>query len=384
MSNFIVSRALTVRRIVHETICQVKVPQITINFLGGTLMQKKLTMLIVAGVYLLLVAGLAGAAGWANPDLLVTPETVKQNIDKSDWVVIDARDLKDYAKGHIPGAISLGKRVKKALRDPTSRIFNDVAKYEKLFGKVGIGNDTHVVFYHGDIKTLTDATVGFWIMEYLGHDKAHVLDGGLDAWRNAGNRLEKNPTVKEPKTFTANVVASRYASTDEILGIATGSITNAQLIDSRSKKEYQGKDMRAIRGGHVPNTTMNVSHKDTLIKKLDKKTEKKEATGYIDANVTLEKFASLDKDKRTVGYCQTGTRSTLTYLQLRLMGFKDAANWDDSWREWSSDLHANYPVEAPNGEQWYNFDGVNKTLKKLTKKVKELEDTIAALEEKKE
>jgi len=347
-------------------------------------MQKKLTMLIVAGVYVLLVAGLAGAADWANPDLLVNPETVKQNIDKPNWLVVDARDLKDYAKGHIPGAISLGKRVKKALRDPTSRVFNDVTKYEKLFGKVGIGNDTHVVFYHGDIKTLTDATVGFWVMEYLGHDKVHVLDGGLDAWRNAGYRLEKDPTVKKPKTFAANVVPSRYASTEEIVGIATGATTNMQLIDSRTKKEFQGKDMRALRGGHIPNVTMNVSHKETLIKELDKKTEKKEATGYIDADTTMKKFASLDKNKRTAGYCQTGTRSTLTYLQLRLMGFKDPANWDDSWRFYSSDLAANRPVEAPNGEQWYNFGKVNKTLKKLTKKIKKLEETIAKLEETKE
>jgi thiosulfate/3-mercaptopyruvate sulfurtransferase len=344
-------------------------------------MRKKMTTLIVAGVYLLLVAGLAGAAEWANPDLLVTPETVKQNIEKENWVVVDARDLKDYAKGHIPGAISLGKRVKKALRDPTSRVFHDVAKYEKLFGKVGIGNDTHVVFYHGDIKTLTDATVGFWVMEYLGHDKVHVMDGGLKEWRNSGYRLEKDPTILEPKTFKANVVPSRYASTAEIVGVATGNTTDVQLIDSRSEKEHQGKDMRALRGGHIPNTTINVSHKDTLIKEMDKKTEKMEATGYINTEAVLEKFAGLDKNKRTVGYCQTGTRSTLTYLQLRLMGFKDPANWDESWRVYSSDLHANYPVEAPDGQQWYNFDKVNKTLKKLTKKVKELEETIAKLDE---
>jgi thiosulfate/3-mercaptopyruvate sulfurtransferase len=351
------------------------------KILGGTLMLKKLTMLIVAGVYLLLVAGQASAAGWANPDLLVNPETVKKNIDKPNWVVVDARDLKDYAKGHIPGAISLGKRVKKALRDPTSRVFSNVSKYEKLLGKAGIDNNTHVVFYHGDIKTLTDASVGFWVMEYLGHDKVHFMDGGLEAWRNSGFRLEKDPTIKEPKTFKANVVASRLATTDEVLGIATGSVTGVQLIDSRSKKEYQGKDMRAIRGGHVPNTTMNVSHKDTMLKELDKKTEKMEATGFIDSKSLQEKFSSLDKGKRTIGYCQTGTRSTLTYLELRLLGFKDPANWDDSWRVYSSDLHANAPVES---EQWYNFDKVNKTLKKLTKKVKELEDTIAALEEKKE
>ena len=190
-------------------------------------MQKKFATLIVPGVYLLLVAGLAGAAEWANPDLLITPEALEKNISKPDWVVIDSRDLKDYAKGHIPGAISLGKRAKKALRDPTSRVFSNVSKYEKLLGKAGIGNNTHVVFYHGDIKTLTDASVGFWVMEYLGHDKVHFMDGGLEAWRNSGFRLEKNPTIKEPTTFKANVVASRLATIDEITGIATVTLTDS-------------------------------------------------------------------------------------------------------------------------------------------------------------
>jgi thiosulfate/3-mercaptopyruvate sulfurtransferase len=347
-------------------------------------MQKKMRILLMAGVYLLLATGMAIAAEWANPNLLVTPDQVKENIDKSDWVVIDARDLKDYAKGHIPGAISLGKRVKKALRDPSARVFSDVSKYEKLLGKAGIDNSTHVVFYHGDIKTLTDASVGFWVMEYLGHDKVHFMDGGLEAWRNAGNRLEKDPTIKEPKTFKANIVASRLATTNEILEIATGSVAGAQLIDSRSKKEHNGQDMRAIRGGHIPNTTINVSHKDTMFKELDKKTEKMEATGFIDADTLQEKFGSLDKNKRTIGYCQTGTRSTLTYLQLRLLGFKNPANWDDSWRVYASDLYANRPVEAPNGQQWYNFDGVNKDIKKLKKQVKELEEALAKLEEVKE
>jgi thiosulfate/3-mercaptopyruvate sulfurtransferase len=347
-------------------------------------MKKKMRILIMAGVYLLLATGMTIAAEWANPDLLITPEALEKNISKPDWVVVDARDLKDYAKGHIPGAISLGKRVKKALRDPTARVFSDVSKYEKLLGKAGIDNNTHVVFYHGDIKTLTDASVGFWVMEYLGHDKVHFMDGGLEAWRNSGFRLEKEPTIKEPKTFKANVVASRLATTDEILGVATGSITGVQLIDSRSKKEHQGKDMRAIRGGHVPNTTINVSHKDTMLQEMDKKTEKMEATGFIDAKTLQEKFGSLDKNKRTIGYCQTGTRSTLTYLQMRLLGFKNPANWDDSWRVYASDLAANRPVEAPNGQQWYNFDGVNKDLKKLKKKVKELEEALAKLEEAKE
>ncbi|MEE8429401.1 MAG: rhodanese-like domain-containing protein, partial [Gammaproteobacteria bacterium] len=252
------------------------------------------------------------AAKWANPELLVTPETVKKNIDKPDWAVVDCRDLKAYAKGHIPGAISLGKRCKKALRDVTARVWRDTSKYEKLLGKVGIGNNTHVVFYYGDMKTLTDATVGFWIMEYLGHDKVHVLNGGLDAWRKAGYRLD-NKAVKKPATsFKAKVVASRYGSTDEILEVAQGK-GGKQLIDSRTSKEHKGKDIRAIRGGYVPNTTINASHIGTLAKAKNPKTGKMEAIPYLDADAATAAFGKLDKNKRTVAYCQTGTRSTMTY-----------------------------------------------------------------------
>ena len=323
----------------------------------------------VLGFMLAAWVGTATAAQWANPDLLVSPDIVKQNINKADWVVVDCRDLKDYAKGHIPGAISLGKRCKKALRDSTARVFRDTAKYEKFFGKVGIGNDTHVVFYHGDMETLTDATVGFWVMEYLGHDKVHVLNGGLDAWRKAGNRLDNKPVKKSPATFKAKVVSNRFSTTDEVLKIAAGEAQGTQLVDTRTVKEHVGKDIRAIRGGHVPNTTANISHLDTLSMKKNPKTGKMEPVAYLDPDTSAKAYAGLDKNKRVVAHCQTGTRSTLTYLQMRLLGFKEPANWDESWRVYGSQL--DYPVE---GGQWYNFAGLNKKIKSLEKKVSSLEN----------
>ncbi len=316
-------------------------------------------------------ANAAAAAEWANPELLATPESVKQNIDKPNWVVVDCRSLEDYAKGHIPGAISLGNSCSKALRDVTSRAFRDISKYEKLLGKVGIGNDTHVIVYHGDMKTITSATVAFWILEYLGHDKVQVLDGGLDAWRKAGNRLDSKPAVRKPTTFKANVVASRYGSTDEVLKIANGELPDVQLLDSRTTKEHAGTDMRAIRGGHVPNTILNVSHKATLAQAKDPKSGKMGPIAYFDVDVVSAKFAPLDRSKRTIGYCQTGTRSTMTYLQLRLLGFKDPANWDDSWRVYGSQV--SFPVA---NEQWYNFSSLNNKVRALEAKVKTIEAAL--------
>jgi thiosulfate/3-mercaptopyruvate sulfurtransferase len=325
---------------------------------------------VVRGIMFALVAwgGTAVAAQWANPELLVSADELKKGMEQGNWVAVDCRDLKDYAAGHIPGAISFGKRCKKALRDATSRVFVKTSKYEKLFGKVGIGNDTHVVFYYDGLKNMTDATTGFWIMEYLGHDKAHVLNGGIDAWRKAGNRLDNKPVKLQETTFKANVMPARYSDTDEVVAIADGKKPDTQLIDSRTVKEHQGKDIRALRGGHIPNTNLNVSHLDTLPKEKSKKTGKMETIAYLDPEAATKAFGDLDKNRRVVTHCQTGTRSTMTYLQLRALGFKDPANWDDSWRIYGSTL--DYPVEE---EQWYNFAGVNKKIKSLEKKVAELE-----------
>lgn len=50
------------------------------------------------------------------------------------------------------------------------------------------------------------------------------------------------------------------------------------------------------------------------------------------------------------------------------MGFKDPANWDESWCVYGSQLA--FPVDS---EQWFNFAGVNKKLKALEAKIKKLE-----------
>jgi thiosulfate/3-mercaptopyruvate sulfurtransferase len=251
-------------------------------------------------------------------------------------------------------------------------VFDD-AKYEKLFGKVGIGNDSHVVIYgeHTVTDTMKDVGVAFWILELVGHDKVHVMNGGIDGWINAGYPLDNKPTIKAAKTFKANRVASRYASTDEMVQIATGKKKGVQIVDARTEKEYKGADQRAIRAGHIPHTTINVSHKDTFDKSKDPASGDMVDNGFFSPDRVADFYKGLDRNKRTIAYCQTGTRSTLTYLQLRLLGFENPANYDDSWRVYGSH-YGDFPIDD---EQWINFARI----KKLEKKVKKLEESLDAL-----
>jgi len=311
-------------------------------------------------------------AEWANPQLLVSPDKVEENISKPNWVVVDCRPLNEYIKGHIPGAISFGNKCDKALRDETERAFRDISRYEKILGRVGISNDTHVVFYHGNQWTLLDASVAFWILEYLGHDKVYLLDGGVDAWRKAGKRLSNKPIRKKPKVFKANVKSSRYATSEEMFQFGKGELSGIQVIDSRTKSEYDGSETHALRGGHIPNTTINVSHETTLATRKNRKTGKMEISEYLDPDVVAAKFAGLDKNKRTVTYCHTGTRASMTYLQLRLLGFKDPANYDESWRVYGSNVQ--FPVA---NEQWFDFWNAQWQMQNFESRIRELEKQLA-------
>lgn len=340
-------------------------------------MTRRFLSLVLFCIMLLAATGHSYGAGWVNPDLLVTSDTVQADVAKPDWVVVDCRDLKEYAKGHIPGAISFGKECKKAMRDGTSRVFKDVKKYEHLFGKAGIGNDTNVIFYgeHKVTDTFKDSTVAFWVMEYLGHDKAHVLNGGIDAWLKEGKKLTNEPTIKPEKTFKAKVVASRYASTDEMLQIAQGKKKGVTVIDARSKKEHEGEDIRALRGGYLPNTSLNMPHTETMDQEKDPKTGKDKDNGRISYERVAGFYKDLDKNTRTIAYCHTGTRSTLSYLEMRLLGFKEPANWDDSWIVWGNNLR--YPVA---NEQWINFE----RLKKVEEEAGKLKEAMPKKEEPKQ
>ncbi|MEW6409796.1 MAG: rhodanese-like domain-containing protein [Nitrospirota bacterium] len=304
---------------------------------------------VVLFVALLFVVPSAFSADYANPALLADVKMIADNIAKPNWVVIDCRDEKAYAAGHISGAISLGGPCSKILRDPTARV-KKTADLEKILGSAGISADKHVVVY-SDAKHITSASVAFWILEYLGHKNVHFMNGGIESWQAAGKPVDKAEKKHPAATYKAKVVKSRIAPTSEIAKIAKGEVKGVQVIDSRTEKEHKGADIRALRGGYIPNTTIHVSHTETYDHK----------TGKIDSMDELGKlFGKLDKNKRTIGYCQTGTRSTLTYLQLRLMGFKDPANYDDSWIVYGSNLK--YPVA---NENWYDFVKVNKAIKAL-------------------
>lgn len=271
-------------------------------------------------------------------ELLVTPADIEKNI--GNWIVIDCRDavatdtIKGYSGGHIPGAISLGGQCSKVLISQTaeSNIFQDdkgnpdVVKYEKILGDAGITSDKTVVVY-ADAKGILSASTGYWILDLFGQKNVRFLNGGIEAWEAAGKKLDTAEKKLPPAKYNANLMKKRIATTDEVLKVAKGEVKNVQIVDARTPEEYAGTNVRAKRGGHIPTTVLNVSHVETFDNK----------TGMIKSADELGKlFGKLDKNKRTIAYCQTSARATLLYLIFETMGFNDVANYDDSWVIWGN------------------------------------------------
>ena len=327
---------------------------------------------MLAGFFL--CAGIGTAFGGS---VIVDTDYVANNKDKHGVVLVDARAASAYKKGMIPGAVVLGEKPGAVtLRDVDARVL-PVSSLEKILGEAGLTRESEIIVY-GD-KGDTSPTVVFWILEYLGAEKAKVYLGGMDDWTAGKNPLTNEPRKLPAAKFTAKVHADVIATTDYV----KKSLHNKeiQFIDTRTTKENSGDDIRALRGGHIAavnhvSIPYEQAWKDPdAAKKLAEKTVKdRDGMTLKDTAALKELYKGVDPKKEVVAYCQTGTRSTYVYTVLRDMGYQKVRNYDDSWIVWGSDV--NMPAK---NVSYYDFVKANAAMKQL----ETLEKRVEALEPKK-
>jgi thiosulfate/3-mercaptopyruvate sulfurtransferase len=288
--------------------------------------------------------------------LVVDTQFVNEKIGNPDWVILDARDSEKYRNGHIPGAINFVKIPAIVLRDPTHRAYTIVPTIEKRIGDFGISNDKHIIVYGGAVNAYY-VTVPFWIFEYLGCNSSnlkctvHYYDGGFERWLHEKDKSEEKETVLPPTLFKSRVIPSRLATTEEVLQVVKG-VEKAILIDTRTEAEYNGSDIRSLRGGYIPGA-INI--------KVQKNYDN-EAYRMLSLPELQILYQDMPKNARIITYCQTGTRSTYTYLVLRLLGYDNVASYNDSWGVYGSNV--NYPAA---NEQWFDFTEMNDAVKTIRK-----------------
>lgn len=272
---------------------------------------------------------------YSNPRITVAD---LKNLPSGKGVIIDARPAWKYLLGHIPGAIHLSDWKEFTL---TANGVRGLVNQDKNFiaaklSALGIDHNKTILIY-GDSrdKWRTDGRF-FWMFEYFGLKQVGLLEGGIEAWKQAGLTLKVG---REKPASVSSITASEIEFNQDIIAkrewilerLGSDSIA---IIDNRETSEYKGATpYGSSRGGHIPGAIhinwRDFFNEDGLMKPEEELTTI--LTGY-----------GIKKDQEIVVYCTGGVRSAMAYFVFKILGYK-VRNYDGSWWEWSHSL--TMPVE---------------------------------------
>lgn len=185
--------------------------------------------------------------GYARPELLAETEWLQQHLGDPRLRIVDCESHDAYGRAHLPGAVGLPvHHYLKNANDSVHVIPPD--QHAALMGELGIANDTLVVAY--DAGGVTAARF-WWVMNYYGHTKVKVLNGGWPKWQSEGRPMTSRTPVVAKTTFVPHVQAPLLCTLEQ----GKRAVGDADIIlwDVRSDAEWTGENPRGNqRSGHIP------------------------------------------------------------------------------------------------------------------------------------
>ena len=264
---------------------------------------------------------------------LIDTHTLRERLDDPDWLVADCQyDLTDkqagyssYLQGHIPGAVYLGLHNDLSAAQPVT----DCGRHplpapeelEQMFSAKGMGNHKQVVAC--DRSGGVFAARLWWLLRYAGHARVAVLDGGLDAWCEAGFELETGQPEVVAGRFKASPDRGRLVRLPE-------APTVPRLVDARDPARYRGDTEPLDQvGGHIPGA-LNHCWKNNLDE------QGKFLPPERLRQLLSEVYADVQPEDVTF-YCGSGVSACHNALAAAHAGYPLSRLYAGSWSEWSSD-----------------------------------------------
>jgi len=269
---------------------------------------------------------------YPNFHFLVETDWLYDNIDDPDLRIIDLRSSAMlFLEGHIPGATFVEIDQLRREFGGARGVLKTIKVVEKFFGSFGIDHDTHVIMY--DDNNGLNASYLFWVLDYMGHEKMSVLNGGYAKWIAEGRPVEEEILDVGEKRFFAKLNRKKLVNADWILNNLKSS--DIVIVDGRSKLEYLGFYKLSKKAGHIPGS-VNIEWKKNI--EEDRfylfRSEEELRQIYEAEGVSGEKIV--------VVYGQSLFRATLNYFSLRLLDY-DVRAYERSWEEWGN--REDLPVE---------------------------------------
>jgi len=274
---------------------------------------------------------------------LISTDVLAAHLADAAFVIIDclyklddeAWGEREYAARHIPGAVYAhlgsdlaGPRTGTNGRHPLP----DPHTFARTLGRLGISSGVQVVIYDQDSAMYASRL--WWMLRWLGHDAAAVLDGGLAKWTAEGRPTASGMEHREPREFAAAPRAEMIVDIRRVsLSLTTGETT---LVDARAPERYRGETEPIDKmPGHIPGAAnhffqWNLDERGMFRTPSDLRERMERSIGDVPAD-------------RLVCYCGSGVTACHNLLALEHAGLTGAKLYPGSWSEWSAD--PSRPVE---------------------------------------
>ena len=233
-----------------------------------------------------------------------------------------------YRESHLPGAhfahLDRDLSARKTGRNGRHPLPSPDAA-AALFSRLSIDASKEVIAY--DQGSGMFASRLWWMLRWLGHDAAAVLDGGFDQWTREGRPVTTDVPAPGNASFTARPVAATVNADDVARSLTA---TGLMLVDARAPERYRGETepMDPV-AGHIPGA-LNRYYGNNLTPE----------GRFKPADVLRREFADVIGEApldRIVHYCGSGVTACHNVLAMEVAGLSGTRLYPGSWSEWCAD-----------------------------------------------
>jgi thiosulfate/3-mercaptopyruvate sulfurtransferase len=273
---------------------------------------------------------------------LIGAAALRDLVGKPEIAIIDCRfDLMNpeggrraYLEGHIPGAryADLNTDLSAPISATSGRHpLPAPDDFTRTLARLGVGSDTQVIAY--DDSAGAFAARAWWMLRWMGHSAAAVLDGGIKAWVSEGGALQSGEPEPLPAAASGRHLSAQ-ANTAAVIGTAELlqrlSDPAFLLVDARAGERYAGtvEPIDAV-AGHITGA-VNQPFSSNL-----------GADGrFLPAPVLRqlwERRLAGRSPTQVAAMCGSGVTACHNLLSMEVAGFQGAQLYAGSWSEWIRD-----------------------------------------------
>jgi thiosulfate/3-mercaptopyruvate sulfurtransferase len=262
--------------------------------------------------------GLLFCASASAAEPLLNAKATQAALTAPVTVVLDIRDPKSYATGHIAGALNAPYGV---WRGPESNPgeLPSLENLTKLVQRLGLTPETHVIVTSSgkDASDFGAAARVYWTLKVLGLQNLSVLNGGLKAWQTEGFSLDTKAASAKASTYTPSINQNMIATRAEVASSVQSG--KAQLIDARPTAFYEGSTRHTA--AKVPGTLQGA------------------VSSLVVPNNEVKKLAlasPVKNDQDVISFCNTGHWAATNWFVLsELVGQPNVRLYAGSMVDWT-------------------------------------------------